>query len=183
MEFELLHTLIHVRGHWWHLNINKSLLWCLDGDSTVMPDLTHSIVGLLVLGKGSKIFSRLTIKALQHGLNSCISLSSSSLHSWHLPINCEFFATRFIHWYLILHLCFLFLALTDKTIYLVMFLIGSTWFRLLYHSLCRCQSCWLISFKGIIYHAEAIYGTLCSFLIDHTGVRYSLWYYIHLIIY
>ena len=45
-----------------HCKYSEIAIWCLDIDSTVMSDPTHSIVGLLTLslGKANKPFSRLT---------------------------------------------------------------------------------------------------------------------------
>ena len=86
-------------------------IWELDGDSTVIPNLTHSINGLLLSHLCMAQQSKSTIQ-WAHGIHyntvwmAAYVFLYSSLHSIHLPI--------YLHSATLL----LFLALVDKTTHL-----------------------------------------------------------------
>ena len=85
-------------------------------------------------------------------MNGSLSVLYSLLCSWHLPMNVKILlpdsGTSTVH---VLHpqIHFSFIALTDKTISHIVFLVASVLLRLLYSS-CRCWSCLLIPFEGVI---------------------------------
>ena len=120
------------------------ILWYDYGDSTMM----HCMHICENLQLEETIHQAHSLEGLNvHVSHLCaLDLALSSCHSFQIIAD----VWQFREWCLISHLHFLFLALVDKTIHLLVFLVDSIIFGFCVISFAEFQSCLLTPFQGVV---------------------------------